>query len=57
MLLLYKLSELLPSIFVGPPKVTFGTDAFFFGSSRAHINRSIQTSVSQSQVYGCDTCF
>ena len=30
-MLLYELPSLLPSIFVGPPKLTFGTDAIFFG--------------------------
>ena len=31
-MLLYELPSLLPSIFMGPPKLTFGTDAIFFGS-------------------------
>ena len=29
-MLLYELSGLLPSIFMGPPEVMFGTDALFF---------------------------
>ena len=28
---LYELPGLLPSVFVGPPKVMFGTDAIIFG--------------------------